>query len=116
MEGSPKQLMLLLFGLEMFLKLVIVVDEDIDVQDEPAVLWALATRFQADRDSFVVPDVACNLLDPSAQDGLSAKLGLDATLPLGTPARGLGFSADVLNRARLQISAYMNMMGGSSEA
>jgi 2,5-furandicarboxylate decarboxylase 1 len=64
------------------------------------VLWALATRFQADRDLFVVPNVACNLLDPSAHDGLAAKMGLDATLPLGAPEKKLGFSAEVLNRAR----------------
>ena len=31
---------------------------------------------------FVVPDVFCNRLDPSAVDGVSAKLGLDATAPL----------------------------------
>jgi len=54
MEGSPKQLMMLLFGLEMFLKLVIVVDEDIDVYKEEEVMWALATRFQADRDLFTL--------------------------------------------------------------
>jgi UbiD family decarboxylase len=106
MEGSPKQLMLLLFGLEMFLKLIVVVDEDVDVYDEQAVMWALATRFQADRDSFVVPGVACNLLDPSANNGLSAKMGLDATQPLGATEKRLAFSEAVLARVRDQIAAY----------
>jgi UbiD family decarboxylase len=105
MEGSPRQLMLLLFGLEMFLKLVVVVDEDIDVRDEQAVLWALATRFQADRDSFIVPDVACNLLDPSARDGLSAKMGLDATRPIGASEQRLAVSEAVLERVRALIAA-----------
>jgi UbiD family decarboxylase len=100
MEGMPKQLAMLLFGLEMFLKLVVVVDADIDVYDDSQVLWALATRFQADRDLFMVPNVACNMLDPSSHDGLSAKLGLDATLPLGAAEKRLEFSPEVLERAR----------------
>jgi 2,5-furandicarboxylate decarboxylase 1 len=52
------------------------------VFDETEVLWALATRFQADTDMFMVPDVFCNRLDPSSRDGMSAKLALDATAPL----------------------------------
>jgi UbiD family decarboxylase len=100
MEGAPKQLMMLLFGLEMFLKLVIVVDEDIDVYDEEQVLWALATRFQADRDLFVVPAAAANMLDPSSNNGLSAKMGLDATRPLGAAEKRLAFSEEVRERVR----------------
>lgn len=103
MEGSPKQLIMLLFGLEMFLKLVIVVDEDIDVYNEEEVMWALATRFQADRDLFVLSDVACNMLDPSSHDGLSAKLGLDATLPLDAPEKRLVISEEILSRVREDI-------------
>ena len=81
-EGQARHALMLLFGLDPYLKLAVAVDEDIDVFNEPEVLWALATRFQADRDMFMVPDVFCNRLDPSAIDGLSAKLGLDATMPL----------------------------------
>jgi 2,5-furandicarboxylate decarboxylase 1 len=46
------------------------------------VLWAIATRFQADTDMFVVPEVFCNRLDPSSRNGMSSKLALDATAPL----------------------------------
>jgi 2,5-furandicarboxylate decarboxylase 1 len=52
------------------------------VFDEEEVLWAIATRFQADTDMFMVPQVFCNRLDPSSRDGMSAKLALDATAPL----------------------------------
>src|SRR5690606_39886639 len=82
MEGLPKRAALLLFGLDMFAKLVIVVDDDIDVYDEKEVLWALATRFQADKDLFVVPGVLPNVLDPTTENGLSAIIGPDATMPL----------------------------------
>ena len=61
---------------------MVAVDEDVNVFDEEEVLWALATRFQADTDMFMVPKVFCNRLDPSSQDGMSAKLALDATAPL----------------------------------
>lgn len=71
-----------LFGLDSYIKLAIAVDEDVNVYSEEEVLWAMATRFQADTDSFIVPKVFCNRLDPSAVDGMSAKLGIDATAPL----------------------------------
>jgi 2,5-furandicarboxylate decarboxylase 1 len=73
---------MLLFGLDSYIKLAIAVDDDINVFNEEEVLWALATRFQADTDMFMVPKVFCNRLDPSAVDGMAAKLGLDATAPL----------------------------------
>ena len=81
-EGQARHALMLLFGLDPYIKLAIAVDEDVDVFNEEEVLWALATRFQADTDLFCVPKVFCNRLDPSAVDGLSAKLGLDATAPL----------------------------------
>jgi 2,5-furandicarboxylate decarboxylase 1 len=80
-EGMPRSAMLLLFGMEPNIKLVIACDEDIDVHDTEQVMWALATRFQADTDLFVVPSVFCNELDPSARDGMSTRLGIDATTP-----------------------------------
>lgn len=68
------------------LKHVVVVDEDIDPFDPNQVEWAIATRFQADRDLWVFPDQPSSSLDPSAklvpgQKARSAKMGLDATIP-----------------------------------
>ena len=81
-EGQPKHALMLLLGLDPYLKFVVAVDEDVNVFDEEEVLWAIATRFQADTDMFTVPEVFCNRLDPSSRDGMSAKLALDATAPL----------------------------------
>jgi len=81
-EGQARHALMLLFGLDPYVKLAIAVDEDVDVFREEEVLWAMATRFQADTDMFMVPKVFCNRLDPSSVDGMSAKLGLDATAPL----------------------------------
>jgi UbiD family decarboxylase len=81
-EGQARQALMLLMGLDSYVKLAVAVDEDVDVFNEEEVLWALATRFQADTDMFMVPDVLCNRLDPSSRDGMSAKLAFDATAPL----------------------------------
>jgi UbiD family decarboxylase len=81
-DGQPHHALMLLLGLDPYLKFVVAVDEDINVFDEEEVLWAIATRFQADTDMFMVPHVFCNRLDPSSRDGMSAKLALDATAPL----------------------------------
>ena len=68
------------------LKHVLVVDEDINVYDAVELEWALATRFQADRDLWVWPDQPGSSLDPSGHHvpgakSRTAKMGLDATIP-----------------------------------
>ena len=73
------------------LKHVIVVDGDIDIFDLNDVEWAIATRFQADRDLVVLADQPSSSLDPSAkhvpgQKSRSAKMGLDATVNWDGPA------------------------------
>jgi UbiD family decarboxylase len=74
------------------LKHVVVVDTDVDPYDSGEVEWAIATRFQADRDLFVFTDQPSSSLDPSAsqnpgQKTRTAKMGLDATAPLGPKRR-----------------------------
>ena len=56
------------------------VDHDIDVADLQRVLWAMATRVQAERDVFIIPRVRGSSLDPSAEPlGVVDKMGIDAT-------------------------------------
>jgi 2,5-furandicarboxylate decarboxylase 1 len=73
------------------LKHVVVVDQDIDIFDVNDVEWAIATRFQADRDLVVLVDQPSSSLDPSAhhvrgQKSRTAKMGLDATIHWDTAA------------------------------
>jgi 2,5-furandicarboxylate decarboxylase 1 len=91
---------MLLFGLDSYVKFAVAVDEDVDVFNEEEVLWALATRFQADRDLFVVPRVFCNRLDPSSADGMAAKLGLDATAPFDWDVERTTLPAEAVEAAR----------------
>lgn len=82
-EAQARNVILCAFAAHYDVKQVIVVDRDVDVHDPDQVQWAVATRFQANRDLLVVPEAQGSKLDPSARDGVSAKMGLDATVPAG---------------------------------
>ena len=78
----------------MDLKHVVVVDDDIDVNDPTEVEWAIATRVQGDKDIMIVTNARAKPLDPSLPQGAGvvptgAKVGIDATIPRGHPARAL---------------------------
>ncbi len=93
------------------LKHVVVVDEDVDPFDPAAVEWAIATRFQADRDLIVYSHQPASSLDPSAQSRpgrktLSAKMGLDATIPWTDHT---GRLLDPLERKAFQKVHYRNV-------
>ncbi|MBT7950915.1 MAG: UbiD family decarboxylase [Gammaproteobacteria bacterium] len=65
-------------------KLVIAVDEDVDVFDMDKVMWAVCTRSQADKDLIVLPRTAAFQLDPSVPEvGVTTTMGIDATKPYG---------------------------------
>src|ERR1700735_4174431 len=66
------------------IKQVVVVDMDVNIDDETEIEWAIATRFQADRDLVVVSGAQGSKLDPSSNEGVSAKMGIGATKPLST--------------------------------
>lgn len=101
--GQARQAMMLLFGLDLYLKLIIVVDDDVDVYSEQEVLWAVATRMQADRDVFIVPQVLANQLDPSSREGMSAKMGIDATKPQDWDAGRLSLPEEAMAKARALV-------------
>ncbi|MDV3103680.1 UbiD family decarboxylase [Thermococcus waiotapuensis] len=81
-DGDGKNAILAAFTGHPSLKHVVVVDEDINIYDDREVEWAIATRFQPDKDLVVVSNARGSTLDPSAEDGLTAKWGIDATKPL----------------------------------
>ncbi len=70
------------------LKHVVIVNGDVDIYDMADIEWAIATRFQADRDLVIMSDQRGSSLDPSAQHApgekaRTAKMGMDATIPWG---------------------------------
>jgi UbiD family decarboxylase len=85
-EGDGKNAILAALAAHPSMKRVIIVDEDIDIENDREVEWALGTRFQADRDEVVVSGARGSSLDPSLVGGLTAKQGFDCTKRLGEPA------------------------------
>ena len=49
-DGEPKNVMMSAFGAHYDIKQVVVVDKDVDISMSEEIEWAVATRFQADRD------------------------------------------------------------------
>jgi 2,5-furandicarboxylate decarboxylase 1 len=81
-NGEPKNIIMGAFGGHYDVKQVTVVDLDVDIDNPHEIEWAIATRFQADRDLLVVSGAQGSKLDPSSQAGISAKMGIDATKPV----------------------------------
>jgi 2,5-furandicarboxylate decarboxylase 1 len=75
-------------------KHAIVVDEGIDIHDPTEVEWARTFCVQADRDVIVVEGAQAKHVDPSVrpwelahgQLPMTAKMGIDATIPEGIPS------------------------------
>jgi hypothetical protein len=68
-------------------KQVFVFDDDIDVFSDEQCDWALATRYQADRDTIQGSGFRVVPLDPSlAGARTGAKIGFDCTIPFGKRA------------------------------
>ena len=78
--GEPRGIISALLAIPN-IKGVTVVDDDVDVFDPNDVEWAVATRFQPDRDLIVLQDMLGIPIDPSIYKGhlLTAKWGIDAT-------------------------------------
>jgi 2,5-furandicarboxylate decarboxylase 1 len=83
-EGEARLAAMAAFTSSELVKHVVVVDDDIDVYDDREVLWAIATRTQAERDVEIMRGVKGSRLDPSAPDpDYASKMIVDATRPLG---------------------------------
>lgn len=79
-SAEVRRLMALILNMDQRMKQIIVVDDDVNIYDMREVQWALATRFQADRDMLLLSGLKGYVIDPSVgADGITAKLGLDAT-------------------------------------
>jgi 2,5-furandicarboxylate decarboxylase 1 len=67
-------------------KHVFVVDGDVDIYNPAEIEWAMATRFQGDRDLVIKKRSAGSSLDPSADSAthITTRVGFDLTKPLNT--------------------------------
>lgn len=88
-DGAGKVAALTALASDPFVKLAVVVDEDVNIHNDSEVWWAICTRTQPDKSIFFISDAGVSRLDPSAysiwnrleKDGLNTKWGIDATMP-----------------------------------
>jgi 4-hydroxy-3-polyprenylbenzoate decarboxylase len=78
-QAQPRPLMHAVWEAVKLIKLVTIVDVDIDPWDPQQVEWALATRMRAERDVVILAGAATSRSDPLEQGGAVGKLGIDAT-------------------------------------
>jgi len=85
--GEARNAICAVFGSMAEAKNVFAFDADIDVFSDEQVDWALATRFQGDRDLIVGSGFRVVPLDPSLGGARAgAKVGFDCTIPFGKTA------------------------------
>ena len=87
-ESDGKKAIMMAFAAHTSLKHVVIIDDDIDIFDPIEVEYAIATRVRGDRDILILPNVRGSSLDPCCtSDGMSTKVGIDATKTLESPER-----------------------------
>jgi 2,5-furandicarboxylate decarboxylase 1 len=86
-EGLQRNAILAAFGALKDLDMIIAVDDDIDIRNPHDVEYALATRMEAARDIFTIPEARGHEYVRVGRNGIRAKVGIDATVPLDEKAR-----------------------------
>jgi 2,5-furandicarboxylate decarboxylase 1 len=104
--GQAKNAAAVALGDDLSLKMVVVVDDDVNVLDDSDVLWAMCTRMQADEDISIIRNAMGAILDPSNNNGLTAKMIIDATKPKGHFPLRHTFPPEAVARAR-EIIGHM---------
>jgi 4-hydroxy-3-polyprenylbenzoate decarboxylase len=114
--GQARRVMLGLWSLLpqfTYTKLLILVDEDIDVRSWNDVMWAVATRSDPSRDLITISDTPIDYLDfASPRTGLGGKLGIDATNKIGSETdREWGEVLTMDTAIVAQVDAIWNRLG-----
>jgi len=107
-ESDPKKIIKKTFELHRSLKQVTIVDEDIDLNNAESVEYAMATRFQADKDLTILKNVRGSSLDPSSdqQKLQTAKMGIDATRSLSKRSEGFEL-AKIPKIDKIKLEKYL---------
>jgi UbiD family decarboxylase len=99
--GQARAVISALFALPV-IKQVVVVNDDVDVRNDDEVLWAMCSRFRADRDLVIAEGMPANYSDPMSIDRTIAKIGFDCTesLPPDRPLDDVRAMAVLLSGER----------------
>ncbi|MBZ0218312.1 MAG: UbiD family decarboxylase [Fimbriimonadaceae bacterium] len=77
--GWPKTAIMAAFSAFYMLKMVTVVDEDVDIRNPSDVEWAMATRLMPETGIIQIPDVFGLGLNPTFPNDMGTKVGFDCT-------------------------------------
>lgn len=109
--GEGKRAAMLAMGQVNLLKLITVVDDDIDIENPREVEWALAARFRGHEDLMVVEGVKADRCDPVHEDLTVTKIAMIATTrpgdgePLGR-SEFVRAPKEILARVAADIDQY----------
>ena len=104
-EGEQKNVMAAAISVDAYIKQCMVVDEDVDVFNPVEALWAFSFRVNPERDITIIPGMWLSPLDPTSNQGTSAKVLIDATVPLAEDAsrfKRVEIPAEVNERIRIE--------------
>ena len=104
-DHEVRRLIHLALSLDRRLKVLTVVDEDVDLRDPREVAWAMSTRFQPARDTVVVSGTEGYIIDPSSAGDSGSKIGFDATRGAGAQFDKIALPPAAAARARAVLSA-----------
>lgn len=109
--GEAKRAIMIAMGQVNLLKLVIVVDDDINPGDWTQVEWALAARFRGEADLMVMPGLKADRCEPQERDLTVTKIGLVATTHPGDDRPGAKFEParppqDVWEKVSRELNSY----------
>jgi len=102
-RSEVRRLIMLALSLDRRLKSVTVVDDDVDIRDPREVAWALATRFQPERDTIVLSATEAYVIDPSAAES-GSKIGFAATRGSGPRFDKVTLHPDAVRKARALLA------------
>ena len=102
--GVSDQAARFLMGLDYYIKILIIVDEDVDVKSDSEYLWAIATRAQPKDAVQIIPKSMGHILDPSTKgEGVTSKMVIDATVPPGWASGRPSLPANVLQEVAQRL-------------
>lgn len=100
-----RRLIHLALNLDRRLKVLTVVDDDVNLRDPREVAWAMSTRFLPERDTIIVGGTEGYIIDPSSAGGSGSKIGFDATRGAGAQFDKIAMPPAAAARARAVLSA-----------
>jgi 2,5-furandicarboxylate decarboxylase 1 len=106
-----RRLIHLVFGMDKRVKLVTVVDDDVDIRNPREVSWAVATRFQPDRDTVILSGMEGYVIDPSCGGGTGSRMGMNATRGNGPEFDKITIPAAAAAKAR-SVLAEIGFVAG----